>query len=1099
MNNEKSIFAAAIEIDCQDKREAFLAEVCKNNAPLKARVSALLKSADSAGSFLNVPAIDSLREELPVLSAMPPQETEETPNLDAPLIGNYQIESQLGIGGMGTVYLARHVKLNKKVALKVLRYSSCVDQGMAVARFEQEAQAIGRLDHPNIVRALDAGESNGVIYLSMELLDGVDLDNLIKSDAKLGINDSCEIIRQTANGLRFAHQEGMIHRDIKPSNLMLTTNQQNEVCIKILDLGLALMQDDQTGERLTSEGVTMGTFQYMAPEQALDTKSVDHRADIYSLGATFYRLIAGEPPFVGERYDTPAKILFALVNEPTPKLADLSPDAPAEVIDLVDRMLARRPEDRPQSFQDIQHLLDLHSQPNNLAKVLADVKQTKSLNQSSRGIPLGLELEAFRFDSLDSPAIRNIGEPQDESYILRQRVKKFWIDGVLTRTEANEDLLVLRHVIRPDAVMNPWEGVVELPLDSFDSDRPLEDIFVKSDQSMLILGQPGSGKSVTLLQLTRQLLKQSSQTNSFVPVVLHLSTWFNSSLTEWIEQELSAKYQIPRKIGRQLIEDNCLLLILDGLDEVHRDSQSDCVLRINQFIDNHIPPGVVVSCRTEDYDRISHRLKLHSAIQLKPLTPQQIESSLSRGQNKAPPLLGSLKKNDSIMELAKSPLMLSVMKLSFSDASEETINHFEAIGRSPEHMFQAYIDRMFRTKGKTGHGYSKDQTIGWLGWLASRMSERNQSVLQIEQLQPSWFQNRGQQIWYASILCLCVGLMTALVTINAWLKFIKVMDFGAFMEPRSLSWLLVQIPIWLMIIAAFDFRLFSTATPKRATKANAILRMTLKTLGYWALWLVWPLTAWLMGAWSTGWVIGNTLIGLLLGAIFAIQVRGQRLTADIGTVEALGISFRGSIKGWLWGLLVGYLVYQAYLWLWAFYLLDQPPEWFPFYWKSQEEVFVSISWPIIAGACGMVIGGLVPKINQTTTTPNQGMILSLKNAAIAGVFSMTTLSVASFLSLHYWLKLPDNDLEFSLMEQVGIVGGKALWVGFLVALIFGGLDFIKHMLTRRVLIVAKLIPGDLADFLEHAARLSFVKRAGGAYLFSHQLILEYFASQSDEQ
>jgi len=1100
MTDPESIFEAALQVKGAKERQAFLMSACGNDATMREEISSLLKAADAAGSFLDTPLGERLDSE-PERARDKPTRGNLDPSHAYPTIGNYEIRGRLGEGGMGTVYRARHLKLNKEVALKVLRIRANADQNLAVARFEQELQATGSIDHPNIVRAFDAGELDGAVYLSMELLEGIDLHHAVTANEKLSVADACEVGRQSAQGLQFAHDHGLVHRDVKPSNLMLTVDVANQASIKLLDLGLALVQDHQTDERLTDEGVTMGTFLYMAPEQAIDTKTVDHRADIYSLGATLFRLITGKPPFLDTDAESPAKILLALTTRSAPSLGDMNQDVPPAIVDLVNRMLARDPADRPQDLHEVVRILEPVSQLHQLANVLSTGLRSYAKDQTTDLNALKAEVSGLLGHS--KPALEQASDseqdfPRDEAAVLRQRVKKFWVDGVLARTEENETLVALKRELRPDAVINPWEGVTEVPLNSSDAQRPIEEIFEDSDRSLLILGQPGAGKSVSLLQLTRKLLTQRSSTEPIVPVVLHLSTWSNNSLTEWIENEISAKYQVPRNIGRTLIEDNRLLLVLDGLDEVRKESQADCVAEINRFLDNQVPPGIVVSCRFEDYKAIGLRLKFHGAVLLKPLTAHQIEKILTQGRASASPLLDSLQKHDSVMELAKSPLMLSVMKLSFSDASEETMKRFETLERNPERMFQTFVDRMFQTKGKTEHGYSKSQTLQWLSWLAARMNERNQSVLLIEQLQPSWFQSRSQQILYSIILCVGVGLATAIPTMFAWKNAIEIMDFGASTAPYSLFWLIVQIPIWMMMIAVVDFRFFRAPTIKPGKRANRSLQIIAKTIGYWSLWMLWPLVGWLTGAWSSGWIIADVLIGLMLGPLLSVQVKGQRVIADIETAEALGISAVGSLKGWLWGLIVGYGIYQAYLWLWALYLLDQPPDWFPYYWKNEEEVFVSISWPFIAGACGIVIGALTPKVTDGNTVPNQGMKMSLRNAVVAGAYSTVALAIAIMLSIQFWLKLPSNSLAPSMLKQLEIAGATAVWVGFLVALIFGGMDFIKHWLTRRILIAARLIPQDLVDFLEHTVRLSFVKRAGGAYLFNHQLLLKYFASRSDQ-
>lgn len=566
-----------------------------------------------------------------------------------PTIGNYQIRRRLGEGGMGTVYLARHTRLNKDVALKVLRIQPNGNQQHAVARFEKELQAIGGLEHPNIVRALDAGEMNGIVYLSMELLHGVDLSYAVQNASnsegnkanelqRLAIGDACEVARQAALGLQFAHDSGLIHRDVKPSNLMLVADPLGDVCVKVLDLGLALVPGDQSEERLTGDGVAMGTILYMAPEQASDTRSVDHRADIYALGATLYRLLAGKAPFSSVRHKSPAKTLLALTTQPAPSLLDARHDAPPELVDLLCRMLAIQPEDRPQNLHEVIDALRPLCEPNCLKNTLAAGlaaklgEQTAGLNSIGRNV-----VELLNVETRDS--ISREHSINDEAGILRQRVKKFWIAGVLSRIEDSQEMLTLRREMCPDAVINPWEGVTEIPLTSSDAHRPIEEVFEDSERSLLILGQPGAGKSVTLLQLTRALLKQHRGADALVPVVLHLSTWTDQrqSLEDWIEHEISIKYQIPRNIGRTFVEDNRLLLLLDGLDEVRTDLQPACVQAINQFLETYAPPGMVVSSRAQDYNAIGLRLKLHGGILLKPLTARQIEMSLSSGSTSGLP------------------------------------------------------------------------------------------------------------------------------------------------------------------------------------------------------------------------------------------------------------------------------------------------------------------------------------------------------------------------------------------------------------------------------------------------------------------------------
>lgn len=281
-------------------------------------------------------------------NSVPPHKA-ETPNRR---IRDYELLDRLGHGAMGTVFRSRHGQLNKLVAIKLLAEDLASDPE-AVARFHREMQAVGQLQHPNIVQALDAGSADGVPFLTMELVNGVDLSRCTPQREPLQIADACEIIRQAATGLHYAHTKGLIHRDIKPSNLMLTRDADGRCCVKVLDLGLAMIVDADGESQLTDKGQLMGTLQYMAPEQAENTHTVDHTADIYSLGATFYRLLTGCVPFDGPEYASPVKRLRALIESETPPIAERRDDIPADLALLVDRMLSRSPEDRPATMAEV--------------------------------------------------------------------------------------------------------------------------------------------------------------------------------------------------------------------------------------------------------------------------------------------------------------------------------------------------------------------------------------------------------------------------------------------------------------------------------------------------------------------------------------------------------------------------------------------------------------------------------------------------------------------------------------------------------------------------------------------------------------------------
>ena len=263
-------------------------------------------------------------------------------------LGHYQVLGLVGQGGMGAVYKARHTHLNKDVAIKVLP-TERMNNPEAVARFRREMKAVGGIDHPHLVRAMDAGEADGVHYLTMEFLEGVDLARLLKASGALPITAACEMVRQACLGLQAAYEHSLVHRDLKPANLMLARQEFGPPIVKVLDLGMALLGSEvalESEQGLTATGQIMGTLDYMAPEQASNTHQVDIRADIYSLGATLYALLTGKPVFHGPSYQTNMQKLHALAIEPIPSIRVLRPEVTSPLAAIVDKMLAKNPDKR---------------------------------------------------------------------------------------------------------------------------------------------------------------------------------------------------------------------------------------------------------------------------------------------------------------------------------------------------------------------------------------------------------------------------------------------------------------------------------------------------------------------------------------------------------------------------------------------------------------------------------------------------------------------------------------------------------------------------------------------------------------------------------
>ena len=337
-------------------------------------------------------------------------------------LGSYELLASLGKGGMGTIFRARHVRLKKEFALKILSPRLACDQA-AIRRFEREIEALGRLEHVHLVRASDAGVENGVPFVVMELLDGTDLAKLIEQRGAWLIGLACEVVRQAALGLQHAFERGLVHRDIKPSNLWLTPAG----VVKVLDLGLARLGDEESSaaEAMTGAGMWIGTPDYMAPEQILDSHNADIRADLYGLGCTLFHLLSGEPPFDSSTYPTLRHKREAHLQEPPPNIRQLRPDVPVELAKVAARLLAKRPQDRYQTPAEAAAALAPFADHAGLVRMLAADQATRTLKLAAlhkrrrpNWLALGLGLMTVAlglmvwrsFGSLASPAEKSASD-----------------------------------------------------------------------------------------------------------------------------------------------------------------------------------------------------------------------------------------------------------------------------------------------------------------------------------------------------------------------------------------------------------------------------------------------------------------------------------------------------------------------------------------------------------------------------------------------------------------------------------------------------------------------------------------------------------------
>ena len=329
-------------------RDAIVADACEGDLALRAEVSSLLAAErDASEDFLERPAGESLH----LTESVPLAE-----RISRALEGRYEIEREIARGGMATVYLARDLRHGRRVAIKVLRDEIAATIG--AERFLAEIRVTASLQHPHILPLFDSGsatspaaEGGPLLWYAMPFVEGETLRSRLVREGRLPVDEAVRLAREIAEALAYAHARGVIHRDVKPENVLLQGGHA-----LIADFGVALALAEAGGERLTQTGLSLGTPQYMAPEQAAGERALDARVDVYALGAVLHEMIAGESPFVAA---TRQAVVQRLMFEPPAALATRRPDVPSWIADAVWRALAKRPDDRFQSAAAFASALDV--------------------------------------------------------------------------------------------------------------------------------------------------------------------------------------------------------------------------------------------------------------------------------------------------------------------------------------------------------------------------------------------------------------------------------------------------------------------------------------------------------------------------------------------------------------------------------------------------------------------------------------------------------------------------------------------------------------------------------------------------------------------
>ncbi|HEU0302849.1 MAG TPA: NACHT domain-containing protein, partial [Longimicrobium sp.] len=697
-----------------------------------------------------------------------------------------------------------------------------------------------------------------------------------------------------------------------------------------------------------------------------------------------------------------------------------------------------------------------------------------------------------------APAAPPTGDDRRNLVNLLGRVRRIWITNVLERSVSHAVLLDPPARMETAAVEPRWRRYVEeggqsgiLPPDS-----SIGQVFEDAGQMLLILGEPGAGKTTTLLTLTRECVERAERDPAApVPVVLNLSSWKDSQpFYDWLVDELSDPgngYSVGEAFARRWLEEHRLLLLLDGLDEVAEERRAACVQALHAFVEKHGAPGLAVCCRSTEYRALPVHLKLGGAVLLLPLEQGQIDAYLDAAGPALDGLRGALAGNAEFRGLSESPLMLSIMTLAFHGLPAGALRFDEGSTRAElrEEIFRRFVDRMFVLRERPDDGFSRGRVEDGLRWLASGMRERG-SIFAVELLQPEWLTRRqlllytiGSRVAGATVVTVAIGV---------------VMCLGALVV---------------------------------ALAAGAAIGEALASVGGMTMVFVTFAAAVAMGV-----AAGLFYVPLGYRALCRPGGEGRR---EPGMAEELALFFGYlGLSGLAALLVVG-------IGRWGFGLpMREPPGLASFITVSTSALSLplifgrkagrgsadrdiglagSLSWQRstaveLLAVCAITGGGLI------LSTPQDGAT-RLQSGIIACIAAFALVMYASWRQevppVEQWRDggrnsaLRDSGRIFAyaglacvliFFPLLALAPGleQSLGVSFSLALLlaivlfspalfwFGGIDLVLHGTLRLVLALTGTMPLRLRRFLEYAVHLGFLRRAGGGYTFYHRLLLEHF-------